>query len=92
MNKSEIYQAVLPLINSSRVRLLDNHRLAQQLAGLERRTGRGGRDSIDHSRGGHDDIANAVSGALVLAASEKPKMTADQHRQILRYAATRMGR
>jgi hypothetical protein len=38
-------------------------------AGLswERRTSRGGRDSIDHPQGGHDDIANAVAGAGGLA-------------------------
>jgi hypothetical protein len=35
--------------------------------GLERRTSRGGRDSIDHAPGGHDDVANAVAGALVMA-------------------------
>ena len=36
-----------------------------QLANLERRTARGGRDSIDHAPGAaHDDIANAVSGVV----------------------------
>ena len=35
-----------------------------QLASLERRTARGGRDSIDHAPGAHDDIANAVSGVV----------------------------
>ena len=29
-----------------------------------------GRDSIDHGPGAHDDLANAVAGALVLAAGE----------------------
>jgi hypothetical protein len=29
---------------------------------LERRTARGGRDSIDHPPGQHDDLANAVAG------------------------------
>jgi hypothetical protein len=29
---------------------------------LERRTARGGRDSIDHPPGAHDDLANAVAG------------------------------
>ena len=38
-----------------------------QLCGLERRTARGGRDSIDHAPGGHDDLANAVAGAAALA-------------------------
>src|SRR5262245_19821130 len=47
------------------VDLLEHDRLVTQLTSLERRTSRGGRDSIDHAPGGHDDIANAVAGALV---------------------------
>jgi hypothetical protein len=66
-NKSEIYNAMLPLLNSRRVDLLDDKRLILQLAGLERRTARGGRDSIDHCPGAYDDLANSVSGSLVLA-------------------------
>jgi hypothetical protein len=57
-------------LNSRKVQLLDDRRLISQLHGLERRTARGGRDSIDHGPGAHDDIANAVAGALVLAAGE----------------------
>jgi hypothetical protein len=68
-SKSELYQALLPLLNSRRVALLDVPRLQAQLAGLERRVSRGGRDSIDHAPGGHDDVANAAAGALVLAAA-----------------------
>jgi hypothetical protein len=41
---------------------------------LERRTARGGKDSIDHSPGQHDDVANAVAGALVLAAHHLRKL------------------
>jgi len=42
------------------------------LSGLERRTSRGGRDTIDHAPGNHDDIANAVAGVLVgLAAVDR---------------------
>jgi hypothetical protein len=40
-----------PLLNSGRVELLDNSRLISQLCNLERRTARGGRDSIDHPPG-----------------------------------------
>jgi hypothetical protein len=32
------------------------------LCGLERRTARSGKDSIDHGPGGHDDVANVVAG------------------------------
>ena len=65
--KSEIYGALLPSLNSGRVELLDLARLAAQLGSLERRTGTGGRDMIDHAPGRHDDLVNAAAGALVLA-------------------------
>jgi hypothetical protein len=72
--KSDIYRDALPLLNSKRVQLLDNKRLITQLAGLERRTARGGKDSIDHGPGRHDDVANAAAGALVLASAESGPM------------------
>ncbi len=65
--KSEIYRELLPLLNSRRAELLDLPRLGAQLGGLERRTARGGRDSIDHAPGAHDDMINAAAGALVSA-------------------------
>jgi len=65
--KVDIYRDCLPLLNSRRVELLDLPRLSSQLCGLERRTARGGRDSIDHAPGGHDDVANAAAGALLMA-------------------------
>ncbi len=71
--KGAIYRDFLPLINSGKVRLLANKRLVSQLVGLERNTARGGRDSIDHARGGHDDIANAVAGVLLAAVAKKPQ-------------------
>jgi hypothetical protein len=66
--KSDIYRDLLPLLNSGRIALLDHPRLIAQLCNLERRTARGGRDSIDHPPGAHDDLANAVAGALVTKA------------------------
>jgi hypothetical protein len=60
--KSDLYRDMLPLLNSGRLSLLDNPKLISQLCGLERRTARGGRDSIDHAPGAHDDLANAVAG------------------------------
>lgn len=63
-----MYQALVPTINSRKVQLLDLPALETQLVALERRTARGGRESIDHPPGGHDDIANAVAGAIHLAA------------------------
>jgi hypothetical protein len=67
MNKSEYYLAFLPALNSGRVELLDHKKLIRQLCDLERRTARGGRESVDHPSGQHDDCCNAVSGAVVTA-------------------------
>jgi len=68
-SKSELYASLLPAITSGRVELLDLPRLHSQLLGLERRTSRAGRDSIDHSPGGRDDVINAAAGALVVCAN-----------------------
>jgi hypothetical protein len=66
LDKSAIYRELLPLLNSGAIELLDDQRLVAQLAALERQPGKG-KDRIDHPTGGHDDVANAVAGALVLA-------------------------
>ena len=68
--KNELYRDLLPIINSKAVDLIEHDRLVTQLTSLERRTARGGRDSIDHAPGAHDDVANAVAGALVTAYKE----------------------
>jgi hypothetical protein len=60
--KSDLYRDLLPLLNSCRIELLDHPKLLAQLTGLERRVARGGKDSIDHSPGGHDDLINSVAG------------------------------
>jgi hypothetical protein len=60
--KSELYVDTLALINSRRIDLLDNTRAFNQLLSLERRSVRGGRDSIDHPPGQRDDLINAVAG------------------------------
>lgn len=63
--RSDLYRDLLPSLNSGRVDLLDSRILVSQLVGLERRVARGGRESIDHAPGAHDDLANAAAGALV---------------------------
>ena len=60
--KTDLYRELLPSINSARIELLDHPRMVSQLLGLERRTARGGRDSIDHGPRGHDDLANVAAG------------------------------
>ncbi len=68
--KIDIYREVLPLLMRGGCTLLDNPRLVAQFCGLERRTARGGRDSIDHKPGAHDDLANAAAGCLVSVAGD----------------------
>jgi hypothetical protein len=65
-NKSQVYAELLSRLNSGDVELLDVPRLRAQFSGLERRT-RNGRDSIQSGPGGHDDISDAASGALLIA-------------------------
>lgn len=60
--RSDLYRDALPLLNAQRLALLDLPVLLHQITRLERRTGWGGRDSIDHAPGAHDDLANAVLG------------------------------
>jgi hypothetical protein len=69
IDRSAIYQNCLPLFASGRVRLLDNHKLVAQFAGLERKTLSGGRERIDHPdiANAHDDLSNSCAGTLVLA-------------------------
>jgi hypothetical protein len=83
-SKSELYVEFLPLINSRRVDLLDDRKAIAQLVGLERRTARSGKDSIDHAPGGHDDRINAIAGSLV-GAFEPQIMTTSY--QMLEFAA-----
>jgi hypothetical protein len=67
--KSTLYLSALPALTARRVDLLDVLRVRAQLAGLERRRRAGGRDVVDHPPAGFDDLANAVCGAVVLAAA-----------------------
>lgn len=70
-NRSELYQATLPLIMEQNVRLLDQKKMIAQFAALERRVNKGGKDSINHPTGGNDDVCNAAAGAIVCAHSNK---------------------
>ena len=69
-SKSELYVAFLPLLTSVMVELPDQPRLIQQIVGLERRTARGGRDTVDHAPNGHDDLANVVAGVSAMFESQ----------------------
>ena len=63
---SDIYRDILPKLNSHQVELLDLPRIEKQFVDLERRTARGGKDNISHPPGGHDDLINSISGALLM--------------------------
>lgn len=90
--KEDLYRELVPLVHSGRVELLDDARLVTQLVTLERRTGRGGRDSIVKAPSTHDDLANAAAGALVQAhalgiATPASAMTVAEFRRLKRFAA-----
>ena len=71
LSASDIYLNFAALLSSGRVELIDDERLTLQLQTLERRTGHSGKDSVDHPPGLHDDLANAVAGAVVLASHDR---------------------
>ena len=75
--KSDLYADFLSLLNSGRADLLDNEKLINQIASLERRLARGGKSSIDHPPGAHDDLANVVAGSLVNLVVSKSSYTLD---------------
>ena len=60
------------------VEIPDHRDLVRELTLLERRTGRLGKDSVNHGPHGSDDFANALFGAMYLAASRKRVMQIDQ--------------
>ena len=61
--KSDLFRDLLPMLNSGSITLPRNDRLIAQIAGLERRVTRAGKDFIMHPDHGHDDLANCVAGA-----------------------------
>jgi hypothetical protein len=71
--RSELYLSMVPAVNSGKVDLIDVPRLENQLIALERRTSRGGRDIVDHPPGAHDDVANAVAGAIARCTGRKAR-------------------
>ena len=64
--KSDLYLQALPVFTSGKAEIPDHTRLIRQLRGLERRTARSGKDSVDHAPRGRDDIANVVCGLIAL--------------------------
>lgn len=71
MSKTEIYLNFLPLLNSKQVLMPNVPKLANQLAGLQRKVTANGRESVDHAASGRDDVANAAAGVLTLIARRR---------------------
>jgi hypothetical protein len=67
--KSGLHTDLLPKLNSRTIRLPDVPRLMNQIDALERRTFRGGKDSIDHPPQAYDYLASVVAGVYRHAAS-----------------------
>ncbi len=68
---SATYIEAAVLFTSGRARLVENARMIHQFAQLERRAVSSGRDRVSHPLGTHDDLANAVAGALVMVAVDR---------------------
>lgn len=67
LTASDAFLELLPLVNQGSLQLLDDTRQTAQLIALERRKTRMGKDSLSHPPGEHDDRANALAHAAVLA-------------------------
>lgn len=65
--RSDVYLRLLPLLTTGRVELPPDPTLRVELLGLERRTARSGKDTVDHRPGAHDDMSNACALAAVAA-------------------------
>lgn len=75
-SKAQAYLEVLPVFSQGRLEILDHPQLVRELQCLERRTRAGGKDIVDHPRGGHDDYANvlALAAASALSAASAPPL------------------
>jgi hypothetical protein len=71
LSKSKLYLELEPLINTQQILIPKDKNLINELLNLERKTGRSGRDSVDHPPKGSDDLANSVAGCAYLLTSLK---------------------
>ncbi len=66
-NKNAIYRDAIPAFTSHQVELLDHQRLRHQYLTLDRHVSGAGQEMFTHPKDGHDDVANAVTGAILEA-------------------------
>ena len=74
-SKSQLYLEAVPHFMREAISIPDHRRLIRELRLLERRTGRSGRDRVDHGPSGSDDYANALAGALAVSVEPQPRTT-----------------
>jgi hypothetical protein len=74
--KSVLYMEALGFFTRGLISIPDNPVLVRELRLLERKTHRSGQDTVDHPRGAHDDLANAVCGCAVHAATTAKRWAA----------------
>src|SRR5262249_5076788 len=61
---SDLYAHCIHVFTAGRAELPDIPRLVDQFVALRRKVGQGGRETIQHLRNAHDDVANAVAGLI----------------------------
>ena len=66
LTKTDLYRELVPKIMTQTIEILDNSQQTVELRQLERRTGRGGREVIDHPVKAHDDCSNVLAGMSYL--------------------------
>ena len=69
--KADNYLALLPLISSHSISLINNERLIDQLCALSRRPMAGGYERIEASTGYNDDISDCVAISLTICHQRK---------------------
>lgn len=73
LDRSALYVELLPRVLSQTVTIPNDPALLRELRGLERRRGFAGKDRVDHRPGSHDDLANALAGAVVVVGRRERK-------------------
>jgi hypothetical protein len=80
VSTSEVYLHALPAWTSGTVSMLDgNERAIGQVAGLRRRVGQGGRETVEHPKNAyaHDDLAAVICGAIYLCTPIEREVVTD---------------
>ena len=77
LTTSENYLHVVPLWIANRVLMLDVPRATDQICSLQRKIGSAGRETVEHPRGAHDDLACAIAGLLARLTPVNPELSMD---------------